>query len=86
MNEERNEDDVDMDELIRQYQTDPATLDPDALDWTERAIADGRRMRAAGQFAPPRRPGDNFAIGLDDDFNPLPPVPPDQTGEQHNPE
>jgi hypothetical protein len=66
------EDLVETEELIRKHETDLSTLSPDVRAMIEAAEAQEKEMRAAGQFAPPRDPRDNYAIGLDDNFDPFP--------------
>jgi hypothetical protein len=66
------ESEVDHEELRRKYHTDPATLPPHVRARMEAVQAKLAAMRATGIPPRPQRPGDNFAIGLDDNFQPFP--------------
>lgn len=57
--------------MIRRFQTDPDTLSPEALDFIDTADRHLRAVRERGVYSP-GKPGDNFAIGLDSDYNPFP--------------
>jgi hypothetical protein len=66
------ESEVDHDELYRKYHTDLSTVPPHVRARVEAAQARLAEIRASGIPPRPQRPGDNFAIGLDDNFNPFP--------------
>lgn len=57
--------------MIRQFQTDPDTLSPEAREFIETADRHLRAAQERGVYSP-GKPGDNFAIGLDDNYKPFP--------------
>lgn len=68
---------MDHEELIRRFHIDPETLSPEVRAIVDAANAHTQALEERGQHST-RRPGDNFAIGLDDNYNPFPvtnPVP-----------
>jgi hypothetical protein len=59
-------------ELRRRYHTNIEDLPPELQEPLRKLMAAAARNRATGKVAPPRRAGDNFAIGLDDNLEPFP--------------
>lgn len=63
---------MDRDEMIRRFHTDPDTLSPEARARTDAADEHTERKIANGEFSARRTAGDDFAIGLDSNYEPFP--------------
>lgn len=62
---------MDHEELIKKYGVDRDTLPDDVrehVDWAYQLVSE---KLDRGEFVEPK-PGDNFAIGLDDNYDPFP--------------
>lgn len=57
--------------MLRRFQTDPEKLSPEDRERTDAAIQHLGKLHERGVYSP-GKPGDDFAIGLDDNYNPFP--------------
>lgn len=57
--------------MLRRFETDPDTLSPQDREFIDAADEHLRKLHERGVYSA-GKPGDNFAIGLDDDYKPFP--------------